>query len=337
LPAAIYKESEARLLTQSKDWTPLRAADAAAYIEEVHRGLPLGGEYYLRRFPVWFDFRGNSSVLLSQTKALSAAGQLRGDLEAEDIAQQQAEWLLGRNPFSASIMYGEGYDWTPLYSVRSGQMVGALPVGIETKEYNDAPYWPTQICWTYKEVWTQPVGEWIWLMQDLHGEAVVEGDTDASSREPIEFRDQRTGRMTKVSADPASGKFRAQLPQGAYSVGQGTAHTALTALSGGVYQVELRASRAFDFKVSVEAAHGNELTLRIHAEGAGTHKFEVKTQNLKLREESNQTIELSPRHDAELVSHADILSSGTPWVIVVIPDGSLSAHREFTGINGSIK
>ena len=30
-------------------------------------------------------------------------------------------------------MYGEGYDWTPLYSVRSGQMVGALPVGIETK------------------------------------------------------------------------------------------------------------------------------------------------------------------------------------------------------------
>ena len=240
LPAAIYKESEARLLTQSKDWTPLRAADSAAYIEEVHHGLPLGGEYYLRRFPVWFDFRGNSSVLLSQTKALSAAGQLRGDLEAEDLAQQQAEWLLGRNPFSASVMYGEGYDWTPLYSVRSGQMVGALPVGIETKEYNDAPYWPTQICWTYKEVWTQPVGEWIWLMQDLHGEAVVEGDADVSSREPIEFRDQRTGRVTQVSADPTSGKFRAQLPQGGYSVRQGAAHTTLTALSGGVYHVELR-------------------------------------------------------------------------------------------------
>jgi hypothetical protein len=334
LPAAIYKESEARLLTQSKDWTPLRAADSAAYIEEVHRGLPLGGEYYLRRFPVWFDFRGNSSVLLSQTKALSAAGQLRGDLEAEDLAQQQAEWLLGRNPFSASIMYGEGYDWTPLYSVRSGQMVGALPVGIETKEYNDAPYWPTQICWTYKEVWTQPVGEWIWLMQDLHGEAAVEGDADASSPEPIEFRDQRTGRVTQVSADPASGKFRAQLPQGAYNVRQGAAHTTLTALSGGIYHVELRPSLAFDFKVSVEATRPNELTLRIHAEGAGTHKFEVKTHNLNLHEQSTQTIELRPGHDAELVSHADILNSGTPWVIVVIPDGSLSAHREVTGING---
>jgi hypothetical protein len=333
LPAAIYKESEARLLPQSKDWTPLRAADRDSYLEQVHRGVPLGGEYYLRRFPVWFDFRGNSSVLLSETKALSAAGQLRGDLEAEDLAQQQAEWLLGRNPFSASVMYGEGYDWTPLYSVRSGQMVGALPVGIETKEYNDAPYWPTQICWTYKEVWTQPVGEWIWLMQDLHGEAVVEGDADVPSREPVEFQEQRTGRLTQVPVDPASGKFRAQLPQGEYSVRRGTAHTTVTALSGGVYHLELRASRAVDFTVSVEATHANELTLRIHGEGAGIHTLEVRTHNLELHEPDTQRIELRPDHDAELVMHAQILTSSTPWVFVVIPDGSLSAHREVTGIN----
>jgi hypothetical protein len=337
LPAAVYRESEARLLPQSKDWTPLRAADRDAYLEEVHRGLPLGGEYYLRRFPVWFDFRGNSSVLLSQTKALSAAGQLRGDIEAEDLAQQQAEWLLGRNPFSASIMYGQGYDWTPLYSVRSGQMVGAIPVGIETKEYNDSPYWPTQICWTYKEVWTQPVGEWIWLMQDLHGAPVIEGDADVSSSEPIEFRDQRTGHLTQVAVNPANGKFRAQLPQGGYSVHQGMAHTTLTALSGGVYHVELRASRAIDFNVSVEATHANELTLRIHAEGAGVHTLEIKTHNLEFHEPSTQTIELRPGHDAELVRHAHILASRTPWVIVVIPDGSLSAHREVTGTNGMRK
>jgi hypothetical protein len=334
LPAAIYKESEARLLPESKDWTPLRAADRDSYLEQVHRGVPLGGEYYLRRFPVWFDFRGNSSVLLSETKALSAAGQLRGDLEAEDLAQQQAEWLLGRNPFSASVMYGEGYDWTPLYSVRSGQMVGALPVGIETKEYNDAPYWPTQICWTYKEVWTQPVGEWIWLMQDLHGEAVVEGDADVASGEPVGFREQTTGRLTQVPVDLTNGKFRVQLPQGEYSVRQGIAHTRLTALSGGVYHVEVRPSRAFDFTVSVEATSANELTLRIHGEGAGVHTLEVKTHNLEFHGSSTQTIELRPGHDAELVRHADVLASGTPWVIVVIPDGCLSAHQEVAGING---
>jgi hypothetical protein len=213
-------------------------------------------------------------------------------------------------------------------------MVGAIPVGIETKEYNDAPYWPTQICWTYKEVWTQPVGEWIWIMQDLHGAPAVEGDADVSSREPIEFRDQRTGRLTQVAVDPTNGKFRAQLPQGRYRVRQGMAHTTLTALSGGVYQVDLRASRAFDFNVSVEPTHANELTVRIHAEGAGVHTLELKTHNLEFQEPSTQTIELRPGHDAELVGHAHILASGTPWVIVVIPDGSLSTHREVTGING---
>ena len=105
-------------------------------LQQVRRGIPLGGDYYLRRFPVWFDFRGNSSVLLSEAKALSVASQLRGDLAGEDLAQKQAQWIVGRNPFSASIMYGEGYDWMPLYSVRSGQMVGAIPVGIETKGFS---------------------------------------------------------------------------------------------------------------------------------------------------------------------------------------------------------
>ena len=42
LPAAVYKESEARLIPQAKDWTPLRAADRDAYVEEVRRGVPSG-------------------------------------------------------------------------------------------------------------------------------------------------------------------------------------------------------------------------------------------------------------------------------------------------------
>ncbi|HKN24223.1 MAG TPA: glycoside hydrolase family 9 protein [Candidatus Acidoferrum sp.] len=331
LPAAVYKESEARLIPQSKDWTPLRAADRDAYAEQVRRGVPLGGEYYLRRFPVWFDFRGNSSVLLSEAKALSTAGQLRGDLEAEDLAQKQAAWLLGRNPFSASIMYGEGYDWTPLYSVRSGQMVGALPVGIETREYNDAPYWPHQICWTYKEVWTQPVGEWIWLMQDLHGAPVVEGEADARLQTPVELREEKTGRVIQLAVNPGDGKFHAQVPQGRYTVRQGVAHTTVTALSGGVYHVELRGDRALDFRVTAEATQGNEVKLRVHAGGAGSHTLEIRASNLDLKEPGSQKIELSPGHDAELTRVGRITNPGTPWVIVVIPDGELNLHQEVTG------
>jgi hypothetical protein len=35
-----------------------------------------------------------------------------------------------------------------------------------------------------------------------------------------------------------------------------------------------------------------------------------------------------------LLSHGRIVATGTPWVIVVIPDGVLNAHREVTGISG---
>jgi hypothetical protein len=153
---------------------------------------------------------------------------LRGDIDAEDLAQQQAQWIVGRNPFSASIMYGEGYDWTPLYSVRSGQTVGAIPVGIETKGTADEPYWPNQTCWTYKEVWTQPAGEWIWLMQDLSGPAVVEGIVDAGTNQPVQFIDRKTGKITTATPDPAKGSFRVVLPQGHYTVQAGTARTSLT-------------------------------------------------------------------------------------------------------------
>ena len=337
LPAAVYKLSEARLIPEAKNWTPLRAADRDSYGEQVRRGVPLGGEYYLRRFPVWFDFRGNSSVLLSEAKALSTAGQLRGDLAAEDLAQKQAEWLLGRNPFSESIMYGEGYDWTPLYSVRSGQMVGALPVGIETREYNDAPYWPHQICWTYKEVWSQPVGEWIWLMQDLHGAPVIEGDADGQSQAAVEFRDTKSGRVTQVAPNAADGKFRTQVPQGTYEVRQGTAHTTVTALSGGVYHLELRKDRAFAFRVSAEATKTNQVKLRVHAEGAGAHTLDIRVNNVQFKEAGAQKIELEAGHDAELAFDGRVVDASIPWVVVVIPDGMVNEHQEVTGVGGAQK
>jgi len=330
LPAAVYRESEARLLPESKNWTPLRAADRNAYLEEVRRGIPLGGEYYLRRFPVWFDFRGNSSVLLSEAKALSAAAQLRGDLEAEDLAQKQAEWLVGLNPFAASVMYGEGYDWTPLYSVRSGQMVGALPVGIETKGFGDVPYWPTQICWTYKEVWTQPVGQWIWLMQDVSVPATVRGTADPANHEPVEFRERKTGQVTTATLTPIGGEFSIHLPEGHYEVRQGAAHTSVTVLPDGLYDLDLRRDRVLDFKVTFQDLGHEEIVLRVSAEGAGRHTFTIRSDNLVLKEQEKQEIDLTFGNAREAIWHAHVVSPETPWVALVIPDDALSERREVT-------
>ena len=332
LPAAIYRDSEVRLIPESKGWTPLRAADRDVYLDEVHKGIPLGGDYYLRRFPVWFDFRGNSSVLLSQAKALSAAGQLRGDLAAEDLAQEQAQWLVGRNPFSASLMYGEGYDWTPLYSVRSGPMVGALPVGIETKGIDDAPYWPTQICWTYKEVWTQPVGQWIWLMQDIAVPATVRGTTDPASRNAVEFREQRSGQVVTTVPSPIGDSFHLRLPEGHYEVRQGSVHTNLSVLPGGSYSIDLRPDRYLDFKVSSVDLGQGEILLRVSAEGAGAHEFSIRSDNLVLRDQGPLKVDLTSGKIQEAVWHAHVLAADTPWVALIIPDGSLDERRELTGV-----
>jgi len=167
-------------------------------------------------------------------------------------------------------------------------------------------------------------------MQDLHGAPVIEGTVDGSSGEPIEFREERTGRVIQVAVNAADGKFRTSLPQGRYTARHGAARTTVAALSGGIYHVELRADRAFDFKVTAETTAVNEVTLHIHAEGAGVHTLEIRGSNLQLQEAVTQDIALRPGHDAELVSRGPIVATGTPWVIVVIPDGVLSAHREVT-------
>src|SRR3984957_14299708 len=330
LPAGVYRESEARLIPEAKNWTPLRAADRDSYIEEVHRGVRLGDDAYLRRFPVWFDFRGNSSVLLSQAKALSAAAKLRRDLDAEDLAQKQAQWFVGRNPFSSSLMYGEGYDWTPLYSVRSGQMVGALPVGIETKGYEDSPYWPTQICWTYKEVWTAPVGQWIWLMDDLSIPATVRGLIDPANREPIEFREEQSGRLMSVPS-PAGSEFSARLPEGHYVVQHGSDRTSLAVLPGTTYSLDLRANQVLDFKVSFDATEHNEIVIRTLANGAGDHTFSIRSDNLVLSGAMTQNVHLTGGTRKEIIWHAHVVSTETPWVALVIPDGELSKRAEVTG------
>jgi hypothetical protein len=227
-------------------------------------------------------------------------------------------------------MYGEGYDWTPLYSVRSGEMVGALPVGIETKGNNDTPYWPTQICWTYKEVWTQPVGEWIWLMQDLNGSAVVSGLTDKDNHNPVEFRNPHTG-LTKA-VTPVDGIFRLLLARGNYAVKQGATHTTLTAVSGGSYRMDLRYNKAIDFKVTTEAEDHDHLTVRVSASGNGEHQFSIRAENLEFAEADKRTVDLS-RGDGEAVWHARIKSGDTPWVAVVIPDNEIDRRKEISGTN----
>ena len=164
LPSYVYRLADT---LEVPDSAALHGATREAFRAQVLEGMPMGGDWYLRAFPVWFARRGNFGILLSQAKALATAARLRRDGAGADLAHRQAQWIVGRNPFVQSTMYGEGYDWAQQYSVSSGDFVGSLPVGMQSRGVSDLPYWPSQNTYVYKEVWIHSTSRWLWLMADL--------------------------------------------------------------------------------------------------------------------------------------------------------------------------
>ena len=166
LPEGVYHEDEAVRHPETVRRSIIAADDKCLEIfaEQVHSGVPLGKGYYLRRFPLWFSFRGNNNVMLSQACALAQAANAVGDREAMALVERQLEWVVGKNPFAQSLLFGEGYDWTNEYVVQPGQTVGQLPVGIQSYFNEDIPYWPQVCTATYKEVWIEPANKWMWAL-----------------------------------------------------------------------------------------------------------------------------------------------------------------------------
>jgi hypothetical protein len=175
LPAYVYRIADTLTVP---DTGGRYLASRDAYAAQVLSGMPMGDGWYLRALPVWFQRRGNYGVLLSQAKGLSTASRLRGDSAGLDLAHRQAQWVVGRNPFTQSTMYGEGYDWAQQYSVSSADFVGSLPVGMQSYGMTDLPYWPSQNMYVYKEVWVHPNIRWLAMMEDLVAAAPARGAAD---------------------------------------------------------------------------------------------------------------------------------------------------------------
>jgi hypothetical protein len=79
-------------------------------------------------------------------------------------------------------MYGEGHDYAQQYSVSSGDFVGTLPVGMQSRDTTDLPYWPSQNMYVYKEVWVHSSNRWLSLMEQLAAAPRGESPFTLSSR-----------------------------------------------------------------------------------------------------------------------------------------------------------
>jgi hypothetical protein len=334
LPASIYNDTEYLKTPESR---------RESFRQQVLDGVPLGKGNYLRLFPVWMDYRGNFGTILPEAQALANAAYLRNDLSASQLATHQLEWIIGRNPFAQSAMWGEGYDFTPLYSPSSGDIVGALPVGIQTREANDVPYWPIQSTWTYKEVWGHPTGRWIWLMRNLYGPSLVRGQAAAT----VVFKEKTTGQEILAEPDPATNHFSIMIPEGDYSVFSQSnlapsgdrsplppnqVSLNRTFLPGATYFIDLRPGKPVNFTLAASTGANGELIIKLTATGSGVYHFSIRTDNLSLTGKSpDKQLTLLPGQPATIEWRASVTSGETPWVIVVFPDDDLSQRQELTG------
>jgi len=316
-PASIYHDREYLGAPESRQ---------ESFRKQVLQGIPLGKGHFLRLFPVWMDYRGHFGTILSQAQANAWAAHLRNDPESVRFSQHQLEWVIGRNPFSQSTMWGEGYDFPPLYSVMSGDMVGGLPVGIQTRGDNDKPYWPVQNSWTYKEIWVYPVIRWIGLMRELAGPAMVTGQAKA----PVEFKNLITDQEFLVHSDKKTGHFRTALPEGTYRIRNQENEVTRIFLPAATYNLDLRSGHVLDYEISKSYKGKEEVIIRIVAKGTGSHRFSIRSDNLTLsRPEKELKLETGSRGLVEWLCR--ITNPEMPWVALIVPDDNYSLRKEVWG------
>lgn len=317
MPASVYTDTEYQDVPESR---------RESFRKQVLTGVPLGKGHYLRLFPVWMDYRGHFGTILPQAQALANAAHLRRDLASAQLSAHQLEWIIGRNPFAQSTMYGEGHDFVPLYTPSSGDIVGALPVGIQTRGESDVPYWPVQNTWTYKEIWVHPVTGWIWLLRDIEGPAIVEGQANAA----VVFKEKLTGQLITASPDQSTGHYKVSVPEGKYTVISNRKEQTQTFLPGASYHLDLRNNNALSYEISKTAGSKGELTIRLTVQGNGVHHFSLRTDNLTLNAEVKE-LKLRTGTAVSFEWRGRITSVDTPWVAVVVPDDDIAQRKEVRG------
>lgn len=145
----------------------IRSGADADYKEQFENGIKLDDEHRLRFFPAWFSFKGNGAVTLSTGKAAAICARILKDATLKDIAEQQLCWIVGKNPFGQSLIYGEGSNYPQLYTALPGETTGGIPVGMQSYFNEDQPYWPQFNTATYKELWGAPAARWLMLASEF--------------------------------------------------------------------------------------------------------------------------------------------------------------------------
>ena len=318
-PVAVYKDTDYLLSLESLQ------SDTKRMIEESTK---IDDHFYLRYFPVCVYVTNGSSGNTLQNGTISAcAAHIRGDLESEEIAQKQLQWVLGRNPFSKSLAYDIGYDFQNFLNFSKGPMVGAFVLGIDSL-HNDSPYWSSTTYFTSKEPYVGTTYRFWHAAMLLSSPAFVTGKVKPVKSKEVMFTNQTTGEEIQVKLNE-SGDFNVTLPFGLYTVQCGDLEHTLAIVSGKHYNLQLNLNETCDFKISTKT-NSSTVSIKLTAEGKGKHKFKIKAFNLKIPESEKETA-LDLGVSKTFAWTGKIIDADKPWVTVVIPNGDNTWQRETFG------
>jgi hypothetical protein len=285
-------------------------------------GVPVGPGARLRINPLYLmqaTGRGSNGYLLSCASALVEAAVLRNRGSAGELARMQLQWILGGNPFSQSLMYGEGYDYCPQWANdMSTNVVGALPVGIDATTA-DTPLWTDKSQMTVKETWVVLPGKLLASLAFLGLPARVTGSTTSTA----EFRALRSRGRTIVPP----GTLDLTLEPGEYLIEYGGVEKSVTLLGGGSYSFELDHERPLAMRLTATCTE-DDIALAIHLSGRGMHEVELRAFNATV---SDRVIVVELDGEQTVTSSAVLVELDTPWVIVAIPDRNLAERQEVFG------
>ncbi len=331
IPQSIYHvdEQHTRSLYGLQQSSLAGGNNFGTFKQQVMNGMELGNGYYLRFFPVWFGHRGNFGIQLAQAKALAVASQLRNDLDGINLSRMQLEWIVGKNPFCQSTMYGEGYDFAPLYTPSSGHIVGGLPVGIQTSENKDLPFWPSSACYNYKEIWSNPSVRWLWLMEDVAFPSRIEITGNNLKDISAHFIEKATGKSRDIIVYAREKPASVEIPEGNYTVQLDGKEQDLVLLPGKAYT--LQPGKSLSYSISYEMTPKGTIRINLKAEGSGKVQFELRGWNLKIGKKIQNTGMLDEKV-ANLAWDVSVIDPLKPWVAVVVPDGKISEMKELCNI-----
>ncbi len=320
LPNSVWRRDEIEAMPETAEG---RGWSRQAALPQYEESTRLAEGYRLRTFPIWPDssMHGSTAIHLASTAALHAAARLRNDLELANLAERQLQWVVGVNPFSQSLMYGEGYDFQPHFAYCLRNLTGALPVGMDAL-HNDSPYWPANNKATYKEIWVVPMSRFLGNMASSAMPARVSG---AASSGAV-FRERRTGVETAIPA----GEFARNLAPGRYEITFGNAAKRMPLLPGGRYELSLDPSRFIAIELHARDAGQDAVTIEAEIRGAGDHTLELRAFNGTVKEPS-KTITLAAGQPRRVTWRLAVRRPDTPWAAAVIPDGDLGGKAEITG------